>query len=96
MPEGEITHDSSLAVPEHVVSRSFGGETVLLNLSTGKYHGINATGEVILDGLREHGSVRKIAEMMAARFDMPLEHMEADVVEFVSALQERGLVEVGE
>ena len=37
--EGEIMQ-SRLRVPEHVVYRSFGEETVVVNLRSGKYHGL--------------------------------------------------------
>lgn len=31
-------------VPDHVVYRAFVDETVVLNLDTGRYHGLNAVG----------------------------------------------------
>lgn len=94
MPPAEISLDTSLRIPEHVVSRTFEEETVLLNLSSGQYHGVNATGNAMIEALREEGTARAVAARMAQEFEMPLEHMEADVVEFVAALLERGLVEV--
>ena len=42
-----------VTVPQHVVYRSFPTETVVLNLNTGKYHGLNATAGRMLDELEE-------------------------------------------
>ena len=43
----------SVRIPKHVVFRSFGSETVLLNLSTGQYHGLRGTGGRMLEVLAE-------------------------------------------
>ena len=41
---------SKVTRPQHVVYRSFPSETVVLNLQTGSYHGLNATAGRMLDG----------------------------------------------
>jgi hypothetical protein len=40
---------ASLRLPQHVVHRSFVAETVVLNLQTGKYHGLNPVGGRMLE-----------------------------------------------
>src|SRR4051794_41962271 len=44
---------SKATVPEHVVFRTFEAETLLLNLESGQYHGLNATGGRMLGLLKE-------------------------------------------
>ena len=39
------------AVPDHVVYREFVNETVVLNLETGTYHGLNPSGGRMLEAL---------------------------------------------
>jgi hypothetical protein len=81
-------------LPQHVVHRTFVAETVVLNLRTGKYHGLNATAGRMLDALDEAATVRDAAAAVASRYDERQETVETDMVELCSALLARGLVEV--
>jgi hypothetical protein len=88
--------DSSVNVPEHVVYRDFAQETVLLNLETGQYHGVNRSGGVILRILEQTGTVREAAAGLAERYGRDISEMQQDVCEFCSELLERGLMAVDE
>ncbi len=81
-------------VPENVVFRSFEEETILLNLTSGNYHGLNRTGGRMLELLRETGSFTHTAEAVASEFDQPLDEVASDLTELCNALVGRGLVEL--
>ncbi|MBA2350065.1 MAG: PqqD family protein [Solirubrobacterales bacterium] len=81
-----------VAVPEHVVRRSFGEETIALNLESGLYHGINATAAVMLDALAEGTPPAAVATEIAAAAAQPLERVERDLLVLLRALDERGLI----
>lgn len=81
-------------VPEHVVHRQFAEETVVLNLKTGYYHGLNVVGGRMIDALRSAPTVATAAEELAKHFEQPLEVIEADLSEFCQALVERDLLEL--
>ena len=49
MDAGALPLDAHASVPQHVVYRRFAAETVVLNLETGTYHGLNATGARMLE-----------------------------------------------
>jgi hypothetical protein len=83
---------SQLRLPGHVVFRSFPGETVILNLRSGKYHGVNPTGGPIHELLERGATVAGVAEVLAADYDRPLADVTADVESFCAALVERGLL----
>jgi Coenzyme PQQ synthesis protein D (PqqD) len=83
-----------LRLPEHVVHRSFVAETVVLNLQTGRYHGLNPMGGRMLGVLNEAPSVRRAVEQISAEYEQDLAIVEADFVTFCVDLLERGLVEV--
>ncbi|HEY1713148.1 MAG TPA: PqqD family protein [Solirubrobacteraceae bacterium] len=85
---------SRLRLPEHVVHRSFVSETVILNLQTGKYHGLNPMGGHMLEVLSESDDVRSAAERVATEYDQDLVAVQADFVAFCSDLLDRGLVEI--
>lgn len=86
--------DARVALPQHVVHRSFAAETVVLNLQTGHYHGLNHSAGRMLAALERCGSARAAAVEVAAEFDQPLEQIERDLCEFCARLSERGLLEI--
>lgn len=81
-----------LRIPEHVVFRRFGDQTVLLNLETGQYHGVNATGGRILELLGEIHDPAETALRVAEEFGVAVERVSADVDQLCRALLERGLI----
>jgi hypothetical protein len=81
-------------IPEHVVHRSFAAETVVLNLRTGKYHGLNPVAGRMLDLLGEGDRVREAAVGIAEEYDQDLSRVEDDLVSFCHELVDRQLVEI--
>lgn len=81
-------------IPQHVVHRSFEQETVLLNLETGQYHGLNQVAGKMLEALQETGDAQDAARRVADEFDVPVERVEADLAQLLGQLRERGLVAV--
>jgi hypothetical protein len=80
-------------VPKHVVYRSFPAETVVLNLETGKYHGLNATAGQMLEALEQAACVRDAAIVLSARYEQDQSVIELDLCELCRSLLERGLIE---
>jgi hypothetical protein len=83
---------SSARIPEHVVYRAFAHETVVLNLQTGKYHGLNRTGGRMLELLEHEATVADAAAKIASEFGRPVAEVEADLHAFCSDLASRGLI----
>lgn len=84
---------TKIRVPRHVVYRVFPSETVVLNLQTGKYHGLNPSAGRMLEELERSESVTSAAAILAAQYEQAPEVMEGDVCELCSALLERNLIE---
>ena len=80
--------------PQHVVHREFPTETVVLNLETGTYYGLNPTGGQMLDELNRAASVAAAAAKLATAYDQPADVVERDVFSFCTGLIERGLLTV--
>jgi hypothetical protein len=93
IPKHSSLLEAKVQIPQHVVYRSFPSETVVLNLQTGKYHGLNATAGQMLEQLELADSVRDAATAVAASFDLPATTIEADMCELCEALLKRGLLE---
>ena len=81
-------------VPGHVVHRSFAHETVILNLKTGKYHGLNPTAGAMLTQLERDATVAEAATRLAARYERPVEEIAQDLCDLCLDLLERGLIEL--
>ena len=88
--------DLRMRVPEHVVLREFAQETVILNLQTGQYHGLDATGSRMLEAVEQAASVREAAAALSDTLPAPAETVERDLLTFCRDLSERGLVEAVE
>lgn len=85
---------SKVQVPQHVVYRSFPSETVVLNLNTGKYHGLNATAGQMLDALQSAACVRDAAAALAQSYKQPEDTIERDLCELCQGLLDRGLIQL--
>jgi hypothetical protein len=84
--------DASARIPDDVVFRDFMHETVVLNLKTGKYHGLNPTGGRMLRVLEKTPRLRDAAQILADDYKQPVAQMEQDLCEFCSELEARGLL----
>lgn len=85
--------NARVRVPEHVVYRDFAEETVILNLDSGMYHGLNATAAAMVKTLNESDNVDVAIELLAASFEKPRELIERDLLALCTQLEERGLIE---
>ena len=84
-------------VPEHVVNRSFEEQTLLLNLDTGQYHGLNETGGRLLELLETTGGrVEAAMARLADEYGVPFAEIAPGLIEFCSELESRGLIELVE
>ena len=89
--------ESTVEVPDHVVHRAFEAETLLLNLETGQYHGINETGGRMLELLEDRdGRVRAAIEQLAAEYDVTFDEIAPQLAAFCLSLESRGLIVVRE
>ena len=81
-------------VPHHVVYRSFPSETVMLNLNTGRYHGLNAIAGSMLDALEKASCLREAAAAVAEAYGQSPAVVEEDMCDLCRALLDRGLIEL--
>jgi Coenzyme PQQ synthesis protein D (PqqD) len=95
---GQTRHQDPLSarakVPQHVVYREFAHETVVLNLQTGTYHGLNQTAGLMLDALSDAPNVREAASVLAVQYGWELATVEQDMIGLCETLAARGLIEL--
>ena len=85
--------DGRVSIPQHVVHRAFPIESVLLNLNTGQYHGLNPTAGRMFEVIGETEAVDLAATRLADEFEQPLELVTRDLCDLCFGLIERGLLE---
>jgi len=74
------------------MSRLVGDETVLLDLSSGLYFGLDGVGKRIWDSVVEGNSLAQAVAVIVSEYDVDEAQAQADVIEFASDLVERGLL----
>ena len=84
--------DTKLSIPPQVMSRMVGEETVLLDLASGVYFGLDGVGKRIWEVVEEGHSLGQIAAVITAEFEVDESRAQADVIEFASDLLDRGLL----
>jgi hypothetical protein len=90
----DTLRDARIRVPDHVVHRTFVAETVVLNLQTGKYHGLNTMAGRMLEVLEDGPTVREAAARIAAEYDVDAARVESDLIAFCEDLLARELIEI--
>jgi hypothetical protein len=81
-------------LPQHVVHRSFVAETVVLNLKTGKYHGLNPTAGRMLEALAAAPTAGAIVPELAREYGVEPAKVESDLIALCQGLLQRGLIEM--
>jgi hypothetical protein len=91
---GAIVPEPSMhaRIPQHVVYRPFVEETVLLNLETGQYHGVNSVAGRMLEVVERADSLQAAAEQLAEEYRVPVAELLDDLLGLCSALAARGLI----
>lgn len=81
-----------LRVHKSVLSRELGGETVLLNLESGVYYGLDAVGTRAWNLLAENRPLADVRAVMLEEFDVPADTLERDLTSLVQDLCDKQLL----
>jgi len=84
-----------ITISEEALSQEVNGETVILDLKSESYFGLDEVGTRIWQLLQEHGDVQKIIDIMLEEFDVNAEQLELDINELLEKLVASGLVKTG-
>jgi hypothetical protein len=84
--------ETVLSIPPQVMSRLVDDETVLLDLESGMYFGLDGVGKKIWDSVSEGRSIGEIISIIISEYEVDEDRAEADVIAFTSDLVERGLL----
>ena len=83
-----------VTVPESVMARQVGEQTVILDLASGVYFGLDAVGTRIWSLLEEGRSLEEVCAAMGDAYDAPRDEIEHDLLELVGNLADKKLVDL--
>jgi hypothetical protein len=81
-----------IEIPDDVLFQEVGGETVLLDLQSEQYFGLDAVGTRIWQLLGEGAGTDAVVETLLQEFEVERETLAADVSELLRQLAEAGLI----
>ena len=88
-----MTLNHRLRVSDEVAIRKIDNDTVLLNLQTGTYFGLDAVGSRLLELLEQNGELAAAYRAMLEEFDVAPEILEADLLRLSQEMSSKGLLE---
>lgn len=87
-----IAPDARIAMTDAQVSAELSGETVILAMRDGQYHGLDRVGTAVWRQLREPVSFASIVDAVVARFDVTQERATVDLEALLRDLEAIGVI----
>ena len=84
--------DQSVTVSPEVMSQEVSGETVLLDLQSESYFGLDEVGTRIWQLLQEQETLQGVYEVMLEEYDVAPDRLQADLEELLVQLSDSGLI----
>lgn len=81
-----------LEIPEEVLFRDLGGESVLLHLESGKYFGLDEVGTFFWKALARGESVAEIGQAILGEYEVGPDRLRLDLESLVADLCKHGLL----
>lgn len=88
-----LAFDSIISISPDVMVRKVGEESVLLDLKTERYLGLDDVSARFWDLLTGGGSIQSAYETLLAEFEVDPERLRTDLGDFVQELVQSGLVQ---
>jgi len=81
-------------VPEHVMFRELEGESVLLNIETETYFGLDDVGTRMWGRLVESETIQQAYDALLEEYDVAPETLQTDLSNLLQRLVEKGLIQI--
>jgi len=88
-----IDYAMKISVPKHVLVRVFENESVILNLNTEFYHGLDDVGSRMWTALTHSASIQEAFDSLISEYDVEPAQLRQDLDDFLEKLGQRGMVE---
>jgi hypothetical protein len=89
-----MDNDTKFSIPPQVMSRLVGEETIILDLESGMYFGLDAVGKRIWESISDGNTLSETVDIVAKEYEVEEDRAAADLAEFANDLLERGLLKI--
>ena len=79
-------------IPAQVMARTVGDDTVILDLASGTYYGLDPVGARMWQLMGEGKTLADVCETMLDEYEVTLEALESDILRLTEELRAKGLV----
>ena len=83
-----------MRIPDEVAVRRLGSETILLNLVTGTYFGLDEVGSRFVELLEASGEIAAVHRVMLQEFEVTAEVLEGDLLRLAQEMCAKRLLVV--
>jgi len=87
-----VSFSSRAQIAPEVIIQEVGGESVLLDLKTERYLGLNEVGTRMWQALLESDSIQAAYETLQAEYDATPQQLEEDLRDFIDRLLANNLI----
>jgi len=88
----KLTLNSQVKIHKEVLFQELQGESVLLNLTTGVYFGLDSISTRIWQLMQQYEAVPRFMEIMLQEYDVTEEKLGADLLNLVGQMEMQGLL----
>lgn len=89
-----VMFSNRAVIPAHVLVRQLDGESVLLNLETEKYFGLDATGTRMWELVTSLPSIEAACGILTDEFEVEPELLRNNLAELLGQLVDNGLLQI--
>src|SRR5215213_7187363 len=93
-PVSSISFSDRVRVADDVLISNLQEESVILNLNSERYFGLDNVGTRMLSVLNNADSIEAACESLAAEYDIDRDVLQADLIALVENLLHQGLVKI--
>jgi hypothetical protein len=88
----DVASTDQFFVHPSVICRELSGETVLLNLESGVYYGLDSVGTRVWQLIVQGRTIAGVCDTMLEEYEVAPDLLHADVTRLVGELRDRGIV----
>ena len=89
-----LASSSVVVVSKNQTASNLGRETIVLNLDSGGYYGLNEVSARVWSLIQEPKTVQEIRDSLLAEYEVEYERCDRDLQKLIEELSAMGLVEV--
>ena len=90
----EISFTDRVKMPDEILITGLQGESVILNLNSERYFGLDDVGTRFLSVLTNANSIQAAYETLLQEYDVEGEVLRQDLISIIGQLVDQGLVEI--